>query len=84
MRRTITGYELEMLQAFPQSEYGKVFLTLIKGEVEDEQEAFDLSCKVSDDPIQDDWRFKLGLRAGLKRALNLPKKYIDNTKLNGG
>lgn len=81
--KTISEYELSMLQAFPQSEYGKVFLALVQGEIDEEEIAFDLSAKVSNDPIQDDWRFKLGLRAGLKRALNLPTKYIKNT-LNGG
>ena len=83
MKRQISEHELSMLQAFPQSEYGKVFLSLVQGEIDEEEKAFDLSAKVSNDPIKDDWRFKLGLRAGLKRALNLPKKYINNT-LNGG
>lgn len=79
MKRQITEFEIDILRAFPGSEYGKVILPLLQSEIDEEEEIFELSAKVCNDPIQDDWRYKRGLMSGLKRALNLPNKYIKNT-----
>ena len=74
----LNEHELGILAAFPGSEFGKVFFRLLQHEINDEEETFDLNAKVSNDPINEDWRFKRGLIMGLKRALNLPNKYNNN------
>ena len=76
--RPLNNFEIEIVKAFPGSQYGKVILALLEEEIREMEEDFDLNAKVSNDPINQDWRFKRGEIWGLKRAVNLPRRYINN------
>jgi len=79
----LNDYDKDMLRAFPGTEFARVFYMLLDYEIEQEQESFDDNAKVSNDPIREDWRCKLGQKIGLKRARYLVEKYTINNQ-NGG
>lgn len=74
----LNEYELGLLQSFCASDYANLYFRLLKAEIKQEEDTFDVSAKISNDPISADWRFKRGEITGMKRALNLPRKYINN------
>lgn len=78
MRRILSDHETSILRAFPDSEFGRVFLDLLQREIIEEVEAYEDNSKICDNPLKDDFRCKMGIIIGLKRALNLPSKYINN------
>jgi len=69
-------HELQHLTELPETGHGKIFLRLLREELQFEREAHERHPKISDDPITEDFRFKLGLIAGLKRALNMPDESL--------
>jgi len=74
----LTEYEKGVLAAAPGTEFGRIFFNVLQAEIDEAREADENYAKVSDDPINEDWRYKRGEIAGMKRALNLPGKYINN------
>ena len=69
-------HELQWLIQLPGTDIGKIYFRLLRIELDFEREAHERHPKISDDPITEDFRFKLGVIAGLKRALNMPDETL--------
>ena len=76
--RPISEHETSILRAFPDSGFGRVFLDLLQREINEEEEAYEDNAMICDKPLKNDFRCKMGIIIGLKRALNLPNRYINN------
>jgi len=84
MKRPVTEYERDLLLQFPGSDYGRVFLGILQEELKEDELSFDLTAKICDDPISEDWRFKRGGIAKLRHILDIPRKYTNNLQIKGG
>jgi hypothetical protein len=60
--------------AFPETEYGKVLLSVLQRELERREGNYDLHAKISSDPLRDDFRVKMGEIINLKWVIGLPEK----------
>ncbi len=74
--------DLRLLADIKMTEYGRVLLKLIEEALQVEQKMFDLSAKISLDPLHEDFRWKLGDMARLRELLDasaLAKEILFNT-----
>jgi hypothetical protein len=78
MEQELNQYEIGLLQSFMSTEFADLYFKLLQAEIKQEEDTFDVSAKISNDPINADWRFKRGEISGMKKALNLSRKYINN------
>ena len=69
-------HELEWLSMLPGTDFGKVYFGWLRKELDAERDAYERHPRISDDPLTDDFRYKLGVIAGLKRALAMPDEAL--------
>ncbi|EFK95754.1 hypothetical protein LDC_2234 [sediment metagenome] len=67
-------YDDRLIIALPESEYGRVFLSRIREWLDKADEDYFLSLKICDEDIRQDFRFKAGVIAALKRVLQEPDR----------
>lgn len=63
-----------LIMALPDTDYGRAFLSRLKRWLEDKDDEYFLNFKISDDPLQADFRFKAGAIWMLKQVLNEPSR----------
>jgi len=77
-------YDDSLIAALPESEFGRVFFARITKWLKEADEDFFLSLRVCDEDCKQDFRFKAGFIAALKRVLQEPdrakKEYNISTK----
>jgi len=62
----------------PETEYGRALFAWINQEIESLEHKIDLSGKICNDPIKDDFRVQMGIKMGLKRVLRKPQELIES------
>jgi hypothetical protein len=77
-------YDLSIIAQFPKTEYGRAYLGWLRKEYEREDRNFKENPRVCDEDFRRDFRFKLGLIEGLKRALDKPEKALHEIEIKGG
>ena len=70
----LSDRERDILLTFPETEYGKVFLSVLRRELEAKEWAYDLHARICDDPLREDFRVKMGEIINLRWVLDLPNK----------
>lgn len=73
-------YEDQLIIALPNSDYGRVFLSRIEKWLQEADEDYFLSLKICDDDVRQDFRYKAGFIAALKKVLGEPKRVLDSQK----
>jgi len=76
-------YEDSLIVALPESEYGRVFFSRVREWLDKADEDYFLSLRISNEDIRQDFRFKAGVIATLKRVLQEPgrlRREINTSK----
>lgn len=67
-------WALNLLSALPETDYGRALFLWIDEEVKEIEAKEEFGLKICDDPLNDDFRFVLGLKAAFKRVLRKPQE----------
>lgn len=67
-------YEDSLIAALPDSEYGRIFFARVRKWLTEADEDYFLSLRISNEDIRQDFRFKAGVIAALKRVLQEPER----------
>jgi len=74
--------ELHALIDAPETAYGSVLFKVVQRLLKKEQENFDNSARICDDPIKRDFRVILGIILNCKAVLDIPKKALEILQQN--
>lgn len=79
----LTEQELLLISNMPKTEYGQALEKWIKEDIEQLEEKEGYASKICDDPLIEDFRVQLGIKLGLKRVLEKPRKCIETLNQKG-
>jgi uncharacterized membrane protein YebE (DUF533 family) len=68
----------QLIIAFPESDFGRAFLSRVKAWHDEASEDYFLSLKICDEDIKQDLRFKAGFLYALGKVLKEPERLRQN------
>lgn len=64
----------QFISLLPSLEYGRALMDWIKEEIDQLEKLEEAGLKICEDPLSEDFRYKLGMKAAFKRVLNKPQE----------
>jgi hypothetical protein len=74
----IDDHQSYLVVSLPETEYGRAFFSILKEELEELEKCLEISGKICDNPIREDFRYQMGLIEGYKRVLRKPQEIKEN------